>query len=526
MSLQQRFLIYIIIFLIFLLTAVFIVLSVSGVFSLENKKAINLFENELNHVADEIYKDFNGVSADSIILARILNRNIETILKNKNISIGDLKKHPEIYNELLESVSKTTLIPALLHTKRSGIFMILDGTTNEDLTCSDSSKAGLYICNTEPNMARPETPCLYMLRGPANIAKNNNISIHPQWETEFDINDDTFFTKTMDTVRNHAELPLSRLYYWHTDNTLYNTDDKVMLCCVPLIASDGTIYGVCGCEVSLLLFKSSYIPDIPFSDAVFTMLSKVENNAFNLKSSFISAKNSALITNELSNTMLSYQKKSRSLVKYLCTSGQFLGLHKKIALYDDDSPYKDEEWAVSIMSPADDYARVVGNINRRVIFFLLILLLISIAASFWFSKFYLKPITETINKMKQIKPSEIEKTNIVEIDDLLEFLSQKDRDMETKAQLNNIPVADIQNISMFKEFLKNIQTLSPAERAVFDLYMEGYTGKEIAEKLYLSINTIKTHNKRIFEKMNVSSRNELMLYFKMMKEINSNKQDD
>ncbi len=98
--------------------------------------------------------------------------------------------------------------------------------------------------------------------------------------------------------------------------------------------------------------------------------------------------------------------------------------------------------------------------------------------------------------------------------------------METKAQLNNIPVADIQNISMFKEFLKNIQTLSPAERAVFDLYMEGYTGKEIAEKLYLSINTIKTHNKRIFEKMNVSSRNELMLYFKMMKEINSNKQDD
>jgi len=56
--------------------------------------------------------------------------------------------------------------------------------------------------------------------------------------------------------------------------------------------------------------------------------------------------------------------------------------------------------------------------------------------------------------------------------------------------------------------------------------MEGYTGKEIAEKLYLSINTIKTHNRRIYEKMNVSSRNELMVYIKMMKEINLYKQGD
>jgi RNA polymerase sigma factor (sigma-70 family) len=128
--------------------------------------------------------------------------------------------------------------------------------------------------------------------------------------------------------------------------------------------------------------------------------------------------------------------------------------------------------------------------------------------------------------MKQTKPSEIEKTNIIEIDDLLEFLSQQDIDTETKAQIKSNTVTEVENIGMFKEFLKNIETLSPAERTVFDLYMEGYTGKEIAEKLYLSINTIKTHNKRIYEKMNVSSRNELMLYFRMMKEINVIRETD
>ncbi|NLZ90367.1 MAG: helix-turn-helix transcriptional regulator, partial [Clostridiales bacterium] len=66
---------------------------------------------------------------------------------------------------------------------------------------------------------------------------------------------------------------------------------------------------------------------------------------------------------------------------------------------------------------------------------------------------------------------------------------------------------------------ENIKTLSPSERAVFDLYAEGYTPKQAAEKLFVSINTIKTHNKRIYMKLNVASREELLLYISMLKEI-------
>ena len=51
---------------------------------------------------------------------------------------------------------------------------------------------------------------------------------------------------------------------------------------------------------------------------------------------------------------------------------------------------------------------------------------------------------------------------------------------------------------------------------LYTSYMEGYTAREIADKLYLSINTIKTHNKRIYMKLNVTSRKELMVYVQMM----------
>ena len=66
--------------------------------------------------------------------------------------------------------------------------------------------------------------------------------------------------------------------------------------------------------------------------------------------------------------------------------------------------------------------------------------------------------------------------------------------------------------------MENIQTLSAAERAVFDLYLQGHTAREIAAILCLSINTIKTHNRRIYMKLNVTSRKELLVYIQMMEE--------
>ena len=53
---------------------------------------------------------------------------------------------------------------------------------------------------------------------------------------------------------------------------------------------------------------------------------------------------------------------------------------------------------------------------------------------------------------------------------------------------------------------------------VFNLYTEGFDAKKITEILCLSMNTIKTHNRRIFQKLGVSSRKELLVYVNMMKE--------
>ncbi|HOC08241.1 MAG TPA: helix-turn-helix transcriptional regulator, partial [Bacillota bacterium] len=105
------------------------------------------------------------------------------------------------------------------------------------------------------------------------------------------------------------------------------------------------------------------------------------------------------------------------------------------------------------------------------------------------------------------------KTKVPEIDNLIEYLKSRNKELYRKAMKGNL------SISLLDEFMENIKTLSPSERAVFDLYAKGYTSRQAAEKLFISINTIKTHNKRIYMKLNVASRYELLLYISMLKEI-------
>lgn len=514
-----RFIIFSILFLATTMAAITLILLLTGVFHFGRKEIKTLFENEFNHKYNDIYSDFGNISANGIDLSRTLNRSIEDKLVDKKIEAAELKNHPEIYNELLDSVCQT-LVAALLRTKSSAVFIILDGTINPDLPYAEQSRAGLYIRNMEPNVVNLESPSLHMIRGSTEIAKRNKISIHPQWAMEFDISGASCFTRTIGTARTFNTLPVSKLYCWFSGTVLPEMTDKAMLCLIPLIASDGTVYGICGFEVSSLLFKLSYTPDNPVYDSIFCLLAPYENGLIDCSSSFVASKYPAAVRNEITDVKLRFQPKPDSLTKYFSPAKEFMGIHRLITLYPNDSPYNDDKWAVCIMLPSKDYTKTLGNLNQKITILFLILFITGVIASIRFSKIYLKPMTETFHKIKSTKPSDLQKTNIPEIDDLLEFLSEQDKKIPDKESQADTLSPEYRNTDMFRMFLENISTLSPAEKAVFDLYMEGLTGKEIAEKLYLSINTIKTHNKRIYEKLNVSSRNELMVYIRMMKEMN------
>lgn len=54
--------------------------------------------------------------------------------------------------------------------------------------------------------------------------------------------------------------------------------------------------------------------------------------------------------------------------------------------------------------------------------------------------------------------------------------------------------------------------LSPREKEIFQLLAEGYTNKEIAEKLVISPSTVHSHRGNLMEKLGLNNRRELLQY--------------
>jgi DNA-binding CsgD family transcriptional regulator len=191
----------------------------------------------------------------------------------------------------------------------------------------------------------------------------------------------------------------------------------------------------------------------------------------------------------------------------------FLGMHAPANLYPGDSVFTEQNWVAAVMVPQEDILGSIAVLNLILFSSVMLLALIGIATAFVLSRRFLKPIAEGFDIIKSADLEAAPKTKVPEIDDLIKYLKTRNKKLYQKAINGEL------SISLLDEFLENIKTLSPSERFVFDLYAKGHTSKEAASILYLSINTIKTHTKHIYMKLNVKSREELLLYVSMLKEI-------
>ena len=73
-----------------------------------------------------------------------------------------------------------------------------------------------------------------------------------------------------------------------------------------------------------------------------------------------------------------------------------------------------------------------------------------------------------------------------------------------------LPAAESIEPAKMEAFIKGIDVLTPAERAVFIAHVERLTTKEILERLNIKENTLKYHNRNIYGKLGISSRKELL----------------
>ena len=119
----------------------------------------------------------------------------------------------------------------------------------------------------------------------------------------------------------------------------------------------------------------------------------------------------------------------------------------------------------------------------------------------------------------------------MEIDDLFAFLAGKDNEYQkifdehsekTESLQSEIERIRTENKRLMKEhkniiiqddydhFCSGLRSLTPKERTIFDLYLEGKTVPEILQIAEVKESTLKYHNGNIYSKLGVSSKKQLL----------------
>ncbi|GGX10301.1 response regulator transcription factor [Aquimarina muelleri] len=121
--------------------------------------------------------------------------------------------------------------------------------------------------------------------------------------------------------------------------------------------------------------------------------------------------------------------------------------------------------------------------------------------------------------LKELKSSELDPSTYVYLENKLRFIDQKivNKKYNISIWINGIAFLIIALLSFIyirsvkKQKKTNEIPLSNQEKVIKDLIISGKSNKEIANELFISLSTVKTHITNIYNKLNISSRQDLLL---------------
>jgi len=418
--------------------------------------------------------------------------------------------------ESMESKLYDTLYKFLQLADCSGAYFFLDATVNPTLPDAENSKCGLYLKIANLNSRKPVDIKVIQYRGSTGVGGDKTIEYHNMWALEFNVSQFPDY----DMLKANADKNLNKSYLFTEAMGLPGTWEDIVLFCVPIVGSDGTFYGICGFEISELSFKLFHTQFGAFT-RIAGILAPIEYNAILTDSGLQSGGRDGYFANFSGELRV---KSSKYFNIYSAIDGErFIGTQTIAEL----SPLG-EKLCVAVMIPKSDYDMVSSAEMQENIVMLLLLILSALFGCIVISRLYIRPIFVGIDRIKNGNIT-ADSSGVQEIDDLLDYLSRQDaaRQQELRELERTIstrePQVEIDNTPVFtpeevREFKEKLSSLTKTEREVFDLYMEGHRAKDMPAILCRSINTIKTHNKRIYEKLDVKSSAELRSFMFLLKE--------
>jgi len=463
----------------------------------------------------EVSNQTDGLAAMGIDLSKRLSDRLSACLETDGLSFSALAGSQERIEEI-EQALFDPLCQYIRQADCSGAFVILNTTVSRAEADTGRSRSGLYL---QKSGVALQSSDLLLYRGNAEIGKSGGAMPHRKWRLEFDADNFPDFR----TICQNGEALPENSYRYSDLITLPGTSEQVMLLSVPLVGGDHTVYGLCGFEISESYFKQIHAQPTQLAHLT-CILTSADGDVYRTAN----AMNCGVLGGYYSAPRedLTVSKNDNGFLTLSGRNGAYVGVAKTICL----SP-ENPEYVLLSMIPKQDYDRIVTKSRVQVHLLIALTVFLAISCCMFFSRRFLSPLLKALEQIRQQKFEE--ESRIPEINDLLEFLALQDkrhddelseliaqRRMEERAvsglqlEIEQLTGEKRENVDpdRYRIFRENLSMLTPREREVFDLYMDGHHAREIRTLLHISENTLKYHNRNLYSKLGISTRKELLQF--------------
>jgi DNA-binding CsgD family transcriptional regulator len=540
-SLKRKLFGYMLLLAAGLIVVILCGLLLLGRFDSAEKEAYESLSLQLDVFEKDVFEHFDDLAAAGIRLSEDTTELLETCFAEKNITFADLQDSEVLLREVQQRMLEP-LQNVLLREDCSGAFVLLDTTVNSALADADRSKAGLYL---QINGYGSADHSVLLYRGQAQVGKDSGIMPHRKWRQEFHAD----LLPGYDAMMAQASLPLEKSYRFTDLFTLPGTSEKAILAVVPIVGTDGTVYGLCGFEVSESYFTAYHaqMTDIRHMTGLMTPASAeaIDTSAglsCGVAQGYYRAPQGNLTTRDAGKGLLYFEGDA---VRYI-------GLQRALRL----SP-NNEDYTLSVMMLASDYSRAVNQQNLKNLILSALVIFFAVNGCVLFTRRFLQPIIKGLEQIKANEQGQAQ-SRVMEINDLFAYLAEKDRSHEEelllleeeklqaekeKQQIEEEKIriqseyekaqkkyeaayAKIHRIESeakpeinteeYQAFVSGIQNLTPMESRIFNYYLQGMTVSQIMEVSSIKESTLRYHNRNIYNKLGVSSLKQLLRYAAQM----------
>ena len=356
---------------------------------------------------------------------------------------------------------------------------------SEDMSAEVDKELALRQMSFAQLNDSPTVPLL-LYRGSAEVGKAHSVMPHRKWRMEFQTDQFPDYDRWM----TPGSTPLYQSYTLTERFELPGTSEEVQLFLLPLRGRDGTMYGLCGFEISESYFKQNFAQPTGF-DRLSCLLAPAGDGL--AADAALSSGTTGGYYHAPRNTLV-LRSMGGGLTQLTGPDSAYAGISQLCRLSESQS------YRLAVCIPMADYRRLVFSGNLQM---LLIGLFIAFFVVFCCMNFHRRILSPAFRQFEEDRRESRRR-----MDELQLERQQMQTELSRLADVcRNESVPDA-----FQTFVAGIPTLTKTERRIFDGYAAGLRTREIVEQLDIKDSTLRFHNKNIYEKLGVSSLKQLQQF--------------